>query len=223
MKFRKKFSKSTDEILPDWRDKYLDYKDLKKRLKLICPDKDVETKKRPRVDLEATVCGDCKDETAKKVSAFEEKLEAEVYKFNWFIMENEEEYIIKWEVLKEIAGKAEDVEELMKICREVVDFHGEMVLLQSYSALNYIGLVKILKKYKKRSGAVTRSPIFRMLVQQPFFSTEVLNRLVNECERTLDCLFFGNEQLLHNNDSRNENGQEPRRLPEELGELEHME
>lgn len=41
--------------------------------------------------------------------------------------------------LKEIAAMAEDFEQLMKIHKEVVDFHGEMVLLQSYSALNYIG------------------------------------------------------------------------------------
>lgn len=30
-------------------------------------------------------------------------------------------------------------EELIKIRREIVDFHGEMVLLENYSALNYTG------------------------------------------------------------------------------------
>lgn len=40
-----------------------------------------------------------------------------------------------------IAGAREsrDGLELMKICREVLDFHGEMVLLENYSAINYIG------------------------------------------------------------------------------------
>jgi len=30
-------------------------------------------------------------------------------------------------------------EEMMKIHKEIVDFHGEMVLLENYSALNYTG------------------------------------------------------------------------------------
>lgn len=32
-------------------------------------------------------------------------------------------------------------EELLKIRKEIVDFHGEMVLLENYSALNYTGTV----------------------------------------------------------------------------------
>lgn len=30
-------------------------------------------------------------------------------------------------------------EEMIKIRKEIVDFHGEMVLLENYSALNYTG------------------------------------------------------------------------------------
>lgn len=37
-------------------------------------------------------------------------------------------------------AKSKDLsEELIKIRREIVDFHGEMVLLENYSALNYTG------------------------------------------------------------------------------------
>lgn len=32
-------------------------------------------------------------------------------------------------------------EELMRIRKEIVDFHGEMVLLENYSALNYTGIL----------------------------------------------------------------------------------
>jgi hypothetical protein len=34
----------------------------------------------------------------------------------------------------------ESKEELMKVRKEIVDFHGEMVLLENYSALNYTGV-----------------------------------------------------------------------------------
>lgn len=37
-------------------------------------------------------------------------------------------------------AKAKDyTDEMIKIRKEIVDFHGEMVLLENYSALNYTG------------------------------------------------------------------------------------
>lgn len=43
-------------------------------------------------------------------------------------------------MLKEEVAEAKDSEvELMKIGRKIVDFHGEMILLENYSALNYTG------------------------------------------------------------------------------------
>lgn len=35
-------------------------------------------------------------------------------------------------------------EEMLKISKEIVDFHGEMVLLENYSALNYTGTFHLL-------------------------------------------------------------------------------
>jgi len=35
--------------------------------------------------------------------------------------------------------KDSNYEEMLKIRKEIVDFHGEMVLLENYSALNYTG------------------------------------------------------------------------------------
>lgn len=32
-------------------------------------------------------------------------------------------------------------DEMIKIRKEIVDFHGEMVLLENYSALNYTGTI----------------------------------------------------------------------------------
>lgn len=42
--------------------------------------------------------------------------------------------------LQDRVAKAKDYsDEMMKIRKEIVDFHGEMVLLENYSALNYTG------------------------------------------------------------------------------------
>jgi hypothetical protein len=71
---------------------------------------------------------------------FARLLEDEIEKFNAFFVDKEEEYIIGLKVLQdrvtEVPGSNED---LMTVGREIVDFHGEMVLLLNYSAFNYIG------------------------------------------------------------------------------------
>ncbi|XVF48378.1 hypothetical protein PTKIN_Ptkin03bG0185400 [Pterospermum kingtungense] len=202
MKFWKSLSILIEEALPDWRDKFLSYKDLKKQLKLIYPKDGGEKQqpnKRPRLDHSMVDGGDdgglCEEsEVSKEVMGFVLLLEAEMEKFNAFFVEKEEDYVIKWRELQDTAAKAKVSKgELMRVGREIVDFHGEMVLLENYSALNYTGLVKIIKKYDKRSGALVRLPFIQKVLQQPFYRTDVLNKLVKECEVVLDDLFSTNE------------------------------
>ncbi|KAG6483698.1 hypothetical protein ZIOFF_060350 [Zingiber officinale] len=55
------------------------------------------------------------------------------------------------------------------------------------------GQVKILKKYDKRStGALIRQPFIEKVLQQPFFTTDLLYKLVKECVAMLDHLFPSN-------------------------------
>ena len=52
------------------------------------------------------------------------------------------------------------------------------------------GLAKILKKYDKRTGGLLRLPFIQKVLQQPFFTTDlVVSKLVKECEITIDTLF----------------------------------
>lgn len=53
--------------------------------------------------------------------------------------------------------------------------------------------MKIIKKYDKRSGALVRLPFIQKVLQQPFYRTDVLDKLVKECEMVLDDLFSVNE------------------------------
>ncbi|CAN1828322.1 SPX domain-containing protein 2 [Linum perenne] len=201
MKFWKSLSILIEDTLPEWRDKFLSYKDLKKQLKLIYPNKRLKS---DASDPDSGAVGGGGDVT-KEVIDFVRLLEDEMEKLNSFIVEKEEDSVIKWKVrdvvpfvgLQElqdgVAEARDSKEELMRIGREIVDLHGEMILLENYSALNYTGLVKILKKYDKRSGALLRVPFIRKVTQQPFFTTHVLNKLVKECEATLDSMFTRNE------------------------------
>ncbi|MCO5582444.1 hypothetical protein L7F22_036340 [Adiantum nelumboides] len=122
---------------------------------------------------------------------------AELEKVNAFFMEKEEEFVIrlqdtkgKLEKLQEIWGSNLELShEIIEVRKAIVSIHGEMVLLENYSALNYTGLVKIIKKHDKKTGGVLRMPFIQSVLQEPFFATDIISKLVQECEGTLQFLF----------------------------------
>ncbi|KAL1558984.1 SPX domain-containing protein 4 [Salvia divinorum] len=182
MKFGKEFRIHLEETLPDWRDKYLQYKPLKKLLKSI-----------PAADNPPP------DGHEWFVGILNEELE----KFNDFYVDKEEDFIIRFQALKErierlkargsmdlvFTSETEFSEEMMEIRKDFVSIHGEMVLLKNYSSLNFAGLIKILKKYDRRTGELLSLPFTQLAVHQPFFMTEPVTRLVRECEENLELLF----------------------------------
>ncbi|PHT73781.1 SPX domain-containing protein 1 [Capsicum annuum] len=231
MKFGKSLSNQIEETLPEWRDKFLSYKDLKKKLKLIEPKKssdsgDVRANKKMKYAIGDTTE---KDTMTGAEVEFVNLLEDELEKFNSFFVEKEEEYIITLKELQDRVAKAKDRnDEIIKIRREIVDFHGEMVLLENYSALNYTGLVKILKKYDKRTGALLRLPFIQKVLQQPFFTTDLLYKLVKECENLIDRLFpvIDASRIADGNETSTSNNNKSAgllRAPKELTEIEYIE
>ncbi|RLN40008.1 hypothetical protein C2845_PM01G44570 [Panicum miliaceum] len=191
MKFGKRLKKQVEESLPEWRDKFLAYKRLKRLVRL------VPSSSSPR--------------RRAAEAAFVRLLDGEVDRFNAFFLEQEEDFVIRhrarpgsppaWllpyetqfelqEAVKKVAaGDREAAAEVRRVRREVVDLHGKMVLLLNYSAINYTGLAKILKKYDKCTGRLLRQPFIEKVLGQPFFATELISRLVRECEATMEAVF----------------------------------
>ncbi|KAG0466710.1 hypothetical protein HPP92_017674 [Vanilla planifolia] len=186
MKFGKDFRIHLDGTLPEWRDKFLCYKPLKKLIKNLPPDGNVGAEGRPWVGLEEW---------------FVRILDEELEKFNEFYVDKEEEFVIRLQELKEriervrsrergaFVSESKFSEEMLETRKAFVTIHGEMVLLKNYSSLNFAGLVKILKKYDKRTGGLLSLPFTSRALHQPFFTTEPLTRLVHECEANLELLF----------------------------------
>lgn len=165
MKFGKWLKRQIEQSLPAWREHFLRYKELKGIVSSAAPPSPAE---------------------------FVALLEADIDKINAFFIEQEEEFIIRHRELQEAIRRAVEREaaaEVAAIRREMVNFHGEMVLLLNYSSVNYIGLAKILKKYDKRTGGVLRLPVIAGVLQQPFFTTELISRLVRDCEAIMDAVF----------------------------------
>ncbi|XP_041995123.1 SPX domain-containing protein 4-like [Salvia splendens] len=187
MKFGKEFMIHLEETLPEWRDKYLQYKPLKKLLKSI-PAADNPPPDGPLPELHEWFVG---------------ILNEELEKLNDFYVDKEEDFIIRFQALKErierlksggstnlvFTSETEFSEEMMEMRKDFVSIHGEMVLLKNYSSLNFAGLIKILKKYDKRTGELLSLPFTQLAVHQPFFMTEPVTRLVRECEENLELLF----------------------------------
>ncbi|KAG5231187.1 SPX domain-containing protein [Salix suchowensis] len=188
MKFGKRLKQQVQETLPDWRDKYLSYKELKKLVRLISS--------APPFSYGSVEHGMAESE-------FVRLLNSEIDKFNTFFMEQEEDYIIRHEELKQRIQKVIDTigpsgsqpseaaykEEMRKIRKNIVNFHGEMVLLENYSNINYTGLAKILKKFDKRTGGLLRLPFIQKVLEQPFFITDLVSKLVKQCEYMIDTVF----------------------------------
>ncbi|GAB4831676.1 SPX domain-containing protein 4 [Ancistrocladus abbreviatus] len=242
MKFGKEFRIHLEETLPEWRDKFLCYKPLKKLLKhfpnttIDAINNEDDTNNYNNRDLQAVVNDAASASTAdvgsavagrvvdgngsnptgeKKMSSvvfqewFVRLLTEELEKFNDFYVEKEEEFIIRFQELKEriesvkekrsrdgtSTSGGEFSEEMMDIRKDFVTIHGEMVLLQNYSSLNFAGLVKILKKYDKRTGGLLQLPFTQLAAHQPFFTTESLTKLVHECEANIDLLFPLEEEV----------------------------
>lgn len=174
MKHGKWHKRQVEQSLPAWRDKFLRYKELK--------------------PIVSAVSG-----LPPSPAEFAAILHAEIEKINAFFIEQEEFFIIRHKELREaikraLARKAAVPEaaheaEVAAIRREIVNFHGEMVLLLNYSSVNYIGLAKILKKYDKRTGGVLRLPVIANVLQQPFFTTELISKLVKDCEAMMEAVF----------------------------------
>ncbi|KAK6155071.1 hypothetical protein DH2020_009319 [Rehmannia glutinosa] len=193
MKFGKEFRIHLEKTLPEWRDKFLCYKLLKKLLK--------------RYPASVAVNLPPDVHAAAPLPALQEWFVAILYeeleKFNDFYVEKEEDFIIRFQALKEriervkerarydgmFTSETEFSEDMMMIRKDFVAIHGEMVLLKTYSSLNFAGLIKILKKYDKRTGELLSLPFTQLAFYQPFFTIEPLTRLVRECEENLEILF----------------------------------
>lgn len=205
MKFGKRLQRLLEDSLPDWRVHFISYKRLKSSLKLIVPADENPLCFSQHCSCTATT-GTCPQEHLGSLfcrrlhrpeAVFMALLFSELNKVNTFFQEKEEEFVIRSQeikgnfdkILKSSNGNLELNPEIIEVRKAIVNIHGEMVLLENYSALNYTGLVKIIKKHDKRTGGVLRMPFIQRVLQEPFFATDIISRLVQECEEMLQLLF----------------------------------
>ena len=107
---------------------------------------------------------------------------ADVMELNDRYIEKEEDNVIKFEQLEDEAQAATSHDAQVAAYTSFVNLHGELLMLFHWSVLAYTGLVKILKKHRKRTGAPLHAPHLENLLSQPFCSVEVTCEMVRKAE-----------------------------------------
>jgi len=181
-------------------DLVLRFKELKKQLKLVKPaDPDIEGGE-ALVDAEVRQSNAAEPLSAEAPSSntaealpplsseervFLQTLNEDLEKFNDFFIDKEEDFIIRIRSLDDAHDALQDSTDpskLQKIRRGYCDLHGSMILLLHWSLLNFIAVIKILKKHDKHSGVLLRRPLLANVLKQPFNSTQRITDLIKQAE-----------------------------------------
>ena len=81
-----------------------------------------------------------------------------------------------------------NLEQESELCVHLANFHGELILMEHWTNINFTALVKILKKHDKLSRVALRSPVLVSVSKQPFYDTEVLSKMVARAQQRVECL-----------------------------------
>lgn len=129
---------------------------------------------------------------------FFDLLHQELDKVNEFFLEQLEDLIIRSEIIQREFGKflsgckskkSFGAGELESLSSRLKRLHDDLVLLQNYAAVNYLGFRKALKKYDKKSGTRLRRTYLAGVLRTPFFlQSENLRSMTIEADRRLNLL-----------------------------------
>ncbi|GFY96968.1 SPX domain-containing protein 1 [Actinidia rufa] len=199
MKFGKSLRNEIAKALSAWENEFISYKELKKQLNLIAQQAAGE-----RIGFITLL-----DSELEKVNKFFIEKEEE------YIIRGKE---LKERVanLESIGDRTQVKLDILEFHREMVlllqysvlNFAGKSLSL-SYYNIEYVayhvpvldprsgticfsGLLKIVKKHNKKTGISISLAFMPMVLQQPFFITDLICKLLKECEVMLNQLFLGN-------------------------------
>eukprot|EP00177_Eucheuma_denticulatum_P005512 GFKZ01010022.1.p1 GENE.GFKZ01010022.1~~GFKZ01010022.1.p1 ORF type:complete len:511 (+),score=57.50 GFKZ01010022.1:74-1606(+) len=216
MKFGKKLRATVEGSYEEWRPMFMSYKQLKKCLKMevLGQGRDVESKDSDSKDREDSddvndsdrECLEWRDTPADRKknedsvrtaeamhNQFFNLFKQQVDKVNEFFLDKQEDYIIEHRQLSEKVNEilqlgATTRGEVNRLRQRLTNFHGELVLLENFSTVNYTGFRKILKKHDKKTGLNMRTMYLKTVLATPFFLSDTVRKLVLKTESQLSQL-----------------------------------
>ncbi|CAO3587215.1 unnamed protein product [Absidia cylindrospora] len=146
-------SQLSDAIYPEWKDAYLDYDGLKKKLRKA--EKDTPFSERDEVEF---------------VELLDSNLE-KVYAFHQEKMDDIRTRTDHWaEMIASQLPSNDTVEEMGRIQENINDIADDINRLARYSRINYTGFLKIVKKHDRHTNYVLRPMFMVRLNQCPFWN-----------------------------------------------------
>jgi SPX domain len=188
MKFGKELRNTVAHSMPEWRPMFMSYKALKKSIyPAPAPGFGCDS---PSSDDGGVGVGVAADAAlARKNAAFFRGLKDELDKVNAFFLDKQEDYVIlAAQYAKDVADALEQGAEracVVELKRQLVEFHGCLVLLDNYSHVNYQGFRKILKKHDKKTGLSLRNAYLSSVNVTPFLVSDTVRRLLVSTEQRL--------------------------------------
>ncbi|KAG1659099.1 hypothetical protein FOA52_013745 [Chlamydomonas sp. UWO 241] len=179
MKFCKVLE-TQDSTFPELHGFFLRYKALKKRIKAIPAPAHIQVHEHAAAESKQGL--GLSPEEKQFVAALDEDLD----RLNAFFIEKEEGAVIQMHAMSDALAAATTHDQLHAIKGDLVNFHGELVMILHWSLINYSAIVKILKKHDKCTGVLLRAPYLANVLQQPFSSTNVMTRLVKRAEELVE-------------------------------------
>ena len=177
----------TSSIFPEeWTVHMFSYKKLKKACKAVAEGEHKSTERER--EFVSLVC-------------------SEISKVHEFFLSKEEELVMaefSTRARAQAAASSYDSASITAAASAVAQLHGELVMLENFFQLNFLSVVKGLKKHDKNvrdESARLRSPFLRSLMQQPWYSTEQLKQLISRCEEQFKNLRDATHRLSYSSHS----------------------
>ncbi|PXF44630.1 SPX domain-containing protein 4 [Gracilariopsis chorda] len=215
MKFGKTIRAVVDQSYEEWRPMFMSYKDLKKILSasLACStphssedhtnhshsndsttqtpsSKPLSTPLSPQ-NAQHTAQNGNKVRTAEIAnSEFFTRFRSEVEKVNEFFLDKQEDYIIEHQQLTAkmnqlLQPPAPTRQQIIHLRQRLTNFHGQLIVLENFSTVNYTGFRKILKKHDKKTGLNMRNIYLKTVLITPFFLSNTVPHLIRTTEAQL--------------------------------------
>jgi len=186
MKFGKGILREILQSNPEWAPFWLNYKNLKKRIKAVAKVGHHAANQRDISESELEV-------------AFFRDLQKELKKISMFYSSEEKRCQFRFHqlraVLKDLKRQQRiDAFEAQRLMFAFVHFYRECIRLENFAVMNYQGFSKILKKHDKMTGYNTRSKYMRRKVNLSTFSNYPL--LLQSLENTEE-MFHEVEREVH--------------------------
>ena len=182
-----------EESYEDWRPMFMSYKDLKQRIHPRIIDDETISENlsdNPQQDspqIPQSLARRAVREAEEGHAEFFSCFRREVDKVNEFFLDKQEDFIIEHQQLKEkvnqylVPGRATR-REVNNLCQRLVNFHGQLVLLENFSTVNYTGFRKILKKHDKKTGSRIQNIYLKTVLVTPFFLSDTVRKLILQTE-----------------------------------------